>query len=269
MNTDFKILEDLKNSFIEALPTILGLLAFVIISWILLKLFLFLLKRFLKFSQLHLLNEKINGNEFLHTLNFKINLPVVIHKVVKWILVLIIVLIGSELFGLDRISDAVLSFLGYLPTLISAIVILTAGLYLASYLKETVKNLLKSFDLNGSNSISNIVFFVILVITVIISLNQLGVNTEIITSNLSIILGSILLAFTIAMGLGSKDVILRLILGFYTRKNLEIGKKIKIDTTVGSIISIDNICLVLQTDTSRIVYPIKTIVNKKIEILED
>lgn len=146
MNTDFKILEDLKNSFFEVLPTILGLLVFIIISWILLKIILFLLKRFLNFSKLHLLNDKINGNEFLQTLNFKINLPVVIHKIVKWILVLIILLLGSELFGLNRISDAVLSFLGYLPTLISAVVILTAGLYLAGYLKETVKNLLKSFD---------------------------------------------------------------------------------------------------------------------------
>ncbi len=204
MNTDFKILEDLKNSILELLPTVLGVLIFILVSWILLKIILFLLKRFLKFSQLHLLNEKINGNEFLHTLNFKINLPVVIHKVVKWMLVLIIILLGSELFGLDRISDAVLSFLGYLPTLISAVVILTAGLYLAGYLKETVKNLLKSFDLNGSNSISTIVFFVVLIISVIISLNQLGVNTEIITSNLSIILGCCIISLYNCYGIGVK-----------------------------------------------------------------
>lgn len=269
MNTDLSILEDLKNSTLEILPKVLGVLLFIIVSWIVLKVFLFFLKRFLKFSKLDILNQKINNNEFLQTVNFKINLSTVIYKVVKWVLVLILILLGSELFELNSITIAVMAFLSYLPTLLSAIVILSVGLYLAGYLKETVKKLLKSFDLSGSNSVSAIVFYIVLIISVIIALNQLGVNTEIITNNLSIILGAALLAFTIAMGLGSKDVVTRLIFGFYTRKNLEIGKRVKIDTIEGTIVSIDNICLVLQTDTSKIVYPIKTIVNKKIEIIEN
>jgi small-conductance mechanosensitive channel len=268
MNRDFTLLEDLKNAFIEVLPKALGVIAFIILAWLFLKIVLFFIKRFLKFSKLDVLNQKINNNEFLRSLNFEINLSIVILKIVKWILVLVIIVIGAELFELKMISNAVISFLGYLPALISAILILSFGLYLASYLKETVKNLLKSFDMSGSKSISSIVFYAVLFISFIIALNQLGVDTDIITRNLSIILGAGLLAFTIAMGLGSKDIILRLIFGFYTRKNIEIGKKIKIDDIVGVVISVDNICLVLQTDTSRIVYPIKTIVNKKIEILD-
>lgn len=269
MNTDFTLLEDLKNSFLDILPKALGIIAFIIISWLFLKLFLFFFKRFLKFSKLEVLNNKINNNEFLQTVNFEINLSTVIFKTIKWVLVLVLILFGAELFELENISKAIVSFLAYLPAALSSVAILVLGLYLASYLKGTIKKMLKSFDLSGSNSISAIVFYAIIFLAFIIALNQLGVNTEIITSNLSIILGGILLAFTIAMGLGSKDVITRLIFGFYTRKNLDIGKKIKIEDTIGTIISIDNICLVLQTDTTRIVFPIKTIVNKRIEILEN
>lgn len=268
MNTDLTLLDDLKNTFFENMPKVLGVIAFIIIGWLVLKLFLFFIKRFLKLTKIDVLNNKINESEFLKTFNFEVNLSQIILKVFKWIFVLIIVLVGAELFELEKLSLGVISFLGYLPTLFSAIAILIVGVYLASYLKETLKNMLNSFEMSGSNSISGALFYVVLFISLIIALNQLGVNTEIITSNVSIILAAALLALTIGIGLGSKDIITRLIFGFYTRKNLEIGKKIKIDTTVGSIISIDNICLVLQTDTARIVYPIKTIVNKKIEILD-
>lgn len=268
MNTDLTILDDLKNAFYQNLPKVLGVIAFIIIGWLLIKLFLFFLKRFLKVSKVDVLNKKINDSEFLKTFNFEINLSQIILKGAKWFFVSLVVLIGAELFEMEKLSLGIISFFDYLPTLFSAIAIILVGIYLASYLKETVKNLLKSFEMTGSNSISGVVFYIILFISLIIALNQLGVNTEIITSNVSIIIAAVLLALTIGMGLGSKDIITRLIFGFYTRKNLEIGKKIKIDTSIGIIISIDNICLVLQTDTSKIVYPIKTIVNKKIEILD-
>jgi hypothetical protein len=43
-------------------------------------------------------------------------------------------------------------------------------------------------------------------------------------SNLTLIVGSILLAFNIAFGLGSKDLIKRLLFGYYSPKNLQIGE---------------------------------------------
>lgn len=269
MNTDFKILDNLKSAFFEFLPLVLGILAFILISWLLLKVFMYVLKRFLKVSRLDLLNKKINKNEFIQKLDIEINLSLIIQKIVKLLLILIILLVGADLFGIDKLSDALLSFLLFFPNLIVAIAIVVMGLYLATFLKDNVKNILKSFDLSGSNLISSIVFVIILFTAFIIALNQLGINTEIITNNLSIILGAALLAFTIALGLGSKDVILRLIFGFYTRKNIQVGKTIQIDDTKGVVVAIDNICVVLKTDTSKIVYPIKTIVNKKIIILDE
>ena len=141
------------------------------------------------------------------------------------------------------------------------------GIFLASYMQKTFKKLLESFDAGGSKSISTIVFYIILSITVIVSLNQLGINTQIITDNISIILGALLLPLSIALGLGSRDIVQRLLFGYYSRKNFEIGQRIRIDEKEGTIVSIDNICLILQVEDQKIVYPIKQIVNKPIEIL--
>ena len=93
-------------------------------------------------------------------------------------------------------------------------------------------------------------------------------DTTIIKSNLTLVIGSVLLSFSIAFGLGSRDVIKRLLFGYYSRKNLQIGQKIKINDTIGVIDTIDNICMVLNTEEGKMVFPIKDIVDSQIKIIQ-
>ena len=210
MNIDLAILNDFKQIIIDSLPKILGIILFVIGGWLFLKFLLFIVKRFLKFSKIDLLNKKLNEIELFDSANFKIDFSKIILFFVKWIIILVIIIIGADIFGLNKISEEIGKLIDFLPTLFSAILIFFIGIFLASYAQKSVKNLLQSFDLGGSKSVSAIVFYAILVITVIIALNQLGVDTQIITDNISIILGALLLSLSIALGLGSRDVVQRL-----------------------------------------------------------
>jgi len=80
------------------------------------------------------------------------------------------------------------------------------------------------------------------------------------------IIGSILLAFTIAFGLGSRDAVTRLLYGYYSRKNVQIGSSIKLGDVEGIITSIDNICFTVQTNEGNVVFPIKELVDNKLLI---
>jgi hypothetical protein len=267
---DFSIFDDFMNILVESLPRVAGILAFIIASWLTVKLVLFISKRIFKFSKIEVINQKLNDINIFESTGFKINISKILLFFIKWILILGLIILGADIFGLQKVSDQVGRILAYLPTLFSAILIFFAGVFLASSAQKSIKSLLKSFELSGSNSIGNLVFYILLIITIIISLNQLGVNTEIITDNISIVLGATLLALSISLGLGSKDIIERLLFGFYTRKNLQIGQKIIIegDEEAGKIISIDNICMVLQKGEKKTIYPISEIVNKRIKIID-
>ena len=124
-----------------------------------------------------------------------------------------------------------------------------------------------SLELSGGNLVGNIIFYLIAIIVSVTALNQAGVNTDLITNNLSIIFASILAAFTISFGLGSRDIIKRLLFGYYSRKNLQVGNKIKTDSFEGVIKSIDNISVVVSSDNRTIIIPIKEIVDNKIEVI--
>lgn len=265
---NFELIENLFNELYEIVPNIVGAILFILIGWLVVKLILFIVKKSLKLTKIDVLASKINDNGTLLKSTSKIEPTKIILAFLKWFLILILVIIGSDLFGLNIVSSGAGKLIDYLPRIFSSIVIFGFGLYLASLIRKSIYSLLKSFDLNGSKLISSIFFFIIVAIVSITALNQAGINTSIITNNLSLILGAFLATFVLALGLGSRDIVYRLLLGFYSKKNFEIGQKVKIDDYEGIILSIDNISVIVENNNgNKIVFPIKQIANKKIEII--
>ena len=114
---------------------------------------------------------------------------------------------ASDILGLQIISQEISNFLGYLPRLFAALIIFTVGLLLANLIKNGLKSLFESMELSGSKIISQLVFFILIIFISITALNQAGVNTEIITNNVTMILAAFLLAFALALGLGAQKVV--------------------------------------------------------------
>lgn len=260
------IIQDLWTKFLNVLPKILLAIALVILAWIIIKVMNFILKRLLRITKLDSITTKLNEAELFGKNDYKVVPSKIILKFVKYLLILIFVVIASELLGLKSVSEGIGNFIAYLPILISALLIFVFGVYIASLIKKAIKKSFKSLELSGSNLVSNIAFYLIVIIVSITALNQAGIDTDIITNNLTLILGSVLISFTIAFGLGSRDVILRLIFGFYSRRNFEIGQHIKTNEIEGVIQQIDNICITIKTNEGVVVLPIKDFVNKKVEI---
>jgi hypothetical protein len=267
MRLPLQLIEDLYADFINVLPSILMGITFVIISILLYKTIIWIVRRLLKASRIEKLNSIINNNELLHNSNVTIDITNVIVGILKFILVLIILIVGAEFLELRIVSEQIGKLLEYLPKLLVGLIIFVFGTYLASQAKKLIYSLMKSLDSGGAKAISSIVFYLLFIFVSITALNQIGVETEIISNNLSYFIGAALIAVTIAVGLGSRDIVYRLILGFYTKKNLEIGMKVEIDGRIGVIESIDNICLVLKTETERVMIPIKKVNNSDVRIL--
>jgi len=259
-----KILEDV----ISSLPKVLGFIGFVIVSWLFIKIFLWLVRKALSKTKIDEWSKKLNETEIFGNTTINIVLTKVILGVLKWFLILVFVMAGSGIFGLDVVSDGISSFFAYLPKLLTALAIFVAGVYLGTVAKKAINGMFKSLEISGGNLVGNIAFYLIVVFLSITAFDQAGIDTSIIKSNLTLVIGSVLLAFSVAFGLGSRDIIKRLLFGYYSRKNLQIGQRIQVNNIEGVIESIDNICMVLVTSEEKIVYPIKDIVDNQIKILK-
>lgn len=265
---DFSFLHSLWSNFIDFLPQLLKGIGFLIIGWLLIKFLLYIIKKALGFTKIDSLPEKLNVDEIFGESSLKIQPTKIIITAIKWVLILIFIIVGSELLGLKMVSEQLSSLIAYLPKLISALVIFAIGIYVGNLVKKTLFSLFKSLELTGGNLVGNVAFYIIAIVVTVTALNQAGINTDLITSNLTIILGAILASFTIAFGLGSRDVITRLLFGYYTRKNIQEGNKVIINGFKGVVGSVDNICVVLITEEGKLILPIKDIVDNQIEIIK-
>lgn len=264
---DFSFLQNLWYSFVNFLPQLLKGIAFLIIGWLFIKFVLYIIKKALGLTNIDALPEKLNVDEIFGNSSIKIQPTKIIITSIKWILIFIFIIVASELLGLKMVSEQLGNLIGYLPKLISALLIFAVGIYLANMIKKAISGMFTSLELTGGNLVGNIIFYIVAVIVSVTALNQAGINTDLITNNLSIIFASILAAFTISFGLGSRDIIKRLLFGYYSRKNLQVGNKIKTENFEGIIQSIDNISVILKTEKNTIIIPIKEIVDNRIEVL--
>ena len=263
-------LTELKDIAIENFSTtglsLLKALLVLLFGWLFIKLLLSILKRTFKAIKIDKLGEKLNDIEIVDGKKLNINVSKILLTTVKWILLIMLLIVVSEMMGLSIISEEIGKIIAFIPQILSAAVIFVIGLVLANFVKKSIQSFFKSFELSGSKIVSQLVFFIILTIVSITALNQAGINTEIITNNLNMIFGAFLAAFALAVGFGAKDVVADLMRSFYTRRLYEIGQKIKFKNIEGEIIAIEDISVIVKTKQGKIVIPIKEIVENQVEI---
>ena len=259
-------LSTIWESIVSVLPTIAGAIIGIIIGILIIKLVVNIIRKSLKFVKADKLDDKLNEIDLFGDKKIQFNVIDIVAKFVKWMLYIILIMIVTDLLNLTMISDGIKSVIGYLPRLITALAIFVIGLLFANFVKKSLQSFFESMELSGGKMISQAIFMLLLIFISITALNQAGVDTEIITSNITMILAAFLLAFALAVGLGAQKVVGDLFRTFYTRKIYEVGQIIEFNDIKGEIESIDGISVTLKTTTGKIVIPIKDIVESQVRV---
>ena len=264
----FESLSNIFKDIAAALPGIFGAFIVIVFGWIIIKITTLVLRKIFKVIKLSSISEKINGAKLFGDADIKIDLSKIIVTFVKVLLWLVFIIVASDIMGLTIISTEIANLLRYLPILLSAMVIFMIGLFLAKTIKETIIKVFDSIGLGGGKILGNVLFYLIIIFVSITALNQAGIDTQIITNNFTIVLGAFLLAISLALGLGSREIVGDLLRTFYSRKIYAVGDKVKIGDLQGTVVGIDNIAMVLKTKTGKVVIPIKKVVEKAVEVEE-
>ena len=269
--TEFKdiALQSLTTMWLEItkiFPNIIGALIIIIIGWIVTKFIVKLIKKVLKLAKVNKIDDKINEIEIVEGKNLNFDTVKVVSSFVKWIMYIVLLITASDIMGLEIISNQVSALLGYLPQLFAALVIFMLGLLFANFVKNGLKSLFESMDLSGGKMISQVVFFLLLTFISITALNQAGIDTEIITNNINMIIAAFLLAFAIAFGLGAREVVGKLLNTFYARKTFEVGQKIIFNEEAYEIDAVQSISVILKNSKGKLIVPIKDIVENQVQL---
>ncbi len=266
------VLDVWLNNIKVMLWDFLLLVLYVIVCWLLSKVLTNILNRFLNIAKIDKLNALYEKIDILKRLNLKIDFKKIIIAIFKLFLLLIFVIVGADLFNFPGVTRVVNDIIAYLPRLISAIAIILIGFYIANRIKLWLGKILNIIGSNsGTNIISNVVVFGFILFFTLMGLNQAGIDTTLITDNISIILGVVFFSIALSFGLGSKDIVKEILYSYYLRKSVQVGDKIRIEDgkVEGTLVSIDNINVKILSREGYILYPIKKFVTLKIEVLNN
>jgi small-conductance mechanosensitive channel len=122
-------------------------------------------------------------------------------KLLFWLLMLVVILLASAALGLESINRMFAIMLGFIPTLIAAIVIVILGIVVGEFVRGLI--LASAGTVEGVPILANVAKGSVVVIAVFMALQQLGVSEELITAAFTVVLGAVALAVGLAFGLGN------------------------------------------------------------------
>lgn len=261
------LLKQLLAQLVAFIPNILGALTIIIVGWILARTLSKFIKKILKTIGADKLAEKLNEIDVFYKSKIKLVPSALLSKVVYYLLMFLFFIAATDVLGMQVISDLMGKILNYIPQLVSAALVFIIGVLAADFLKNIVKTTCDSLGIPAAGVISNVVFYFVFLNISMITLAQAGIDTEFIESNLSIILGGIVLAFAIGYGLASRNIVANFLASFYNRDKIHIGDVISVGGLKGEVIEMDNTSLVLlSADDTRVIIPLSKLASDPVEI---
>jgi len=262
----FDIIMQVASQFAGALPNLIGALLVAVFGWLAAKIVAKALEKIFQKIKIDRLAERLNKTDFVSKANIKIVPSKLFAKIIHYILVLIFLMAATEVLQMSVVSAMMADLISYIPKLLSALILFVIGILLADFIKNITLTTCNSLGIPSANVIANFVFYLIFLTLTISALKQASIATELISANLTIILGGVILAFSIGYGFASRDLMSNFLASFYTKKKIKPGDIISIDGAKGKIISMDSNSLTLQAKDKQIVIPLKKLTSEKVEI---
>lgn len=190
---------------------------------------------------------KVGVDQALHQLGVNQSLSTVIPRVTYFLILLILARTVGDALGLNGLSAAIGAFFEYLPNIIAALILLVLGSTVGQFIGQTVAQSAESAGIEFAPALGRLISSAILFVCAMMAIAQLKIDTEIIRIVTALVLGGAALAFGLAFGLGTRDVVRNIAAGFYARKVLTMGKPLGIAGHQGVLRAITATHIVLQS----------------------
>ena len=262
------ILGNLINQFVNAAGNVVMAALVALIGWIVARVVARVVGNLLKKIGIDKLSERLNEIDIISNSNFEIVPSKVLSKMLYYVILIIFFMAATDVLAMPAVSQLMKDLVGYIPYLISALIVLVIGVLLADFLKKIVLTACQSLGIPSAKLIASFAFWFVFMTTAVSALSQAQIDTTFITSNLSVILAGVVLAFALGYGFASKEMMANFLASFYTKEKFKIGDVIQIEGIKGEIIEIDNSSFVLSAEGRRVIIPLSKLTTEKIEIFE-
>lgn len=227
MSEQFEEIREMLTSMLTAsagavigfLPKLIGALLVLLIGWVVARLASALLRRAVS-GGLDAFLERLNVHAALERSSIAATPSEILGGVLYWFIMIFFVMAASEVLGLSAVADAITRILGYVPSVISAALVLAAGVFLARFVGNLVTSAGTAADLSYARGLGSVAQTSIVVMVGVVTMEQLGVDTQILVTVITVTVAAITAGMGLAFALGSREAVRGILAGHYLRQSL-------------------------------------------------
>ncbi|MCY4532903.1 MAG: mechanosensitive ion channel [Gammaproteobacteria bacterium] len=247
-------------------PNFVGALVILAVGYVVARILSAVVRRLLSAIGFDHLAEKTGVADQLTRMNVNRPASGIFAAVVFWILMLAFLLSASESLGLERLSETIDSLVRYLPRVLGAILILSIGLFVATFTRDTVRAGMTNIGSEHAHAIGQAAYVLLAVIAIALAVGQLELETVLLTVAVTVVLTAAGVAIALAFGLGSREVAANVLAGAYLRDSLPEGTQITVAGVQGEVKAVEALSTVVVTEDGETSVPNMTLVRENVHI---
>lgn len=201
----FLALSNALNTFLAAIPQVIGALLIILIGWIVAGALARITTEVLKRAGADRLFAE-HGGEVYGSQSQRVKPSIVAGELVKWLIRIIFLVAAANVLGMTQVSQLLNQILLWIPNLIVAAVILLLAPLLARFVRRAIDVGAGEMGFTNAPLLGRIAEIAIIAFAVVIAIDQLGIAATLVNTLFIGLVGALALAFGLAFGLGGREV---------------------------------------------------------------
>jgi small-conductance mechanosensitive channel len=189
----------------EFLPHFLVMVCIILIGLVVAFVLKRILRTLLRFTKLDRVSEEAGASRVLRMAHLP-SITELLSRSLFWVTWFGFMLVGLSVLGVSSLQEQISQLLRFLPEVFVAILILFLGVAIANFLSRAALLAAVNAGYASARIISWSIRFVIWILAITMTLEELGLARQTVIAAFSIVFGATMLGLAIAFGLGGQDL---------------------------------------------------------------
>ncbi len=236
----------IKEALWTYAPHVLGGVALLILGWLAARIVRGLVGRILKAVRLDSAIEKTRIGSLIGALGEGWSASRVVAQLCYITLLLLTLNTVADYFELEGLQAALAGAIAYLPKALAAIAIFAGGTYLGSVAKRSVGGVLRELRNPAAGLLETATEAAAILISSLVALDVLGADLSFIVSNLTMLLGALLVVVVFLSCWSMRRPAQQLVANYYLRRMLSVGDHVSTKTQEGTVLEFQPLGLIVR-----------------------
>ncbi len=176
------------------------------------------------------------------------SVPWIVGQLAFWLTLCVFASAAFHILGLDSVTTAMNTLVGYIPKLLVGSVIVIVGLLVAQFFRGVIATSADRVGISYAQTLADIGYYVLALMTVMAAFDQIGFQFGLLREMLLIGFAGLALGFGLAFGLGGREVMGGILAGYYTRQRLQAGDHVTVCGLEGIVREVGPVATIIETD---------------------